>query len=424
MHLKTFNLCLLILFSTTAFAQKKVEYYPNGNKSFEGDYIYNWPSTEVADVIIEDSTVAPYSSDPEQVREMDMYAHFYPEKLFFGTCTFYYPNGKKNMTGNYTNGYKNGKFTMWYSTGEKMVEKTYVNGMADGTWTHWDKNGDVIGIETYKAVSQKALADFWHSTMTSHERSTHDELNDMPFNMARYRVDEQFRRHNFQYVANYMYYFTEAEKKLFMRTSWNGPFILRGTTNRHMSYKGLEMYFDNDIPSGTWKVYDDSNKLACQVVFKNGKIASGKIYNQTFEELDKKAEEEMATRNNRGANKTVADQKPTNNTQQNQVPPNAVFNYVEQMPEASFNTNKFIADSIKYPEKAKTNNIQGRVVVQFVVNEDGSLSDIKVVRGIDPECDNEAIRLIEAMPNWKPGKQNGKPVKVKYTLPITFTIKK
>lgn len=102
--------------------------------------------------------------------------------------------------------------------------------------------------------------------------------------------------------------------------------------------------------------------------------------------------------------------------------PPDVYVFVEQMPQASFDMNDYLAKNIRYPPEAKKNEVQGRVIVKFIVNEDGSITDEKVVRGIGAGCDEEAVRVIRNMPKWKPGKQNGKPVKVYYTLPITFRL--
>lgn len=103
-----------------------------------------------------------------------------------------------------------------------------------------------------------------------------------------------------------------------------------------------------------------------------------------------------------------------------QMPKPEVFMFVEQMPEPGFDVNRYLAENLKYPKEAEKANIEGRVVTQFTVNEDGSIIDPKVLRGIGHGCDEEALRLIKGMPKWKPGKQNGKAVKVKYNLPITF----
>ena len=84
--------------------------------------------------------------------------------------------------------------------------------------------------------------------------------------------------------------------------------------------------------------------------------------------------------------------------------------------------NKYLSKSIRYPEIAQENGIQGRVIVQFVVEKDGSTAHIEVARGVDPALDKEAVRVVKEMPKWKPGKQRGKPVRTKYTLPVVFRL--
>ena len=98
---------------------------------------------------------------------------------------------------------------------------------------------------------------------------------------------------------------------------------------------------------------------------------------------------------------------------------------VEKMPEfpgGQEALNRFLVRNIKYPLLAQENGIQGRVVCQFVVNSDGSIVDISVVRGVEESLDKEAIRVIKSMPKWTPGRQGGKSVRVKYTLPIRFKL--
>lgn len=102
-----------------------------------------------------------------------------------------------------------------------------------------------------------------------------------------------------------------------------------------------------------------------------------------------------------------------------------VFDMVEQMPQfpgGQAEMMKYIQQNLRYPTIAQENGVQGRVSCQFVVGPDGSIRDIVVVRGVDPYLDREAIRVIQSMPKWIPGKQNGKAVSVKYTLPIMFRL--
>jgi periplasmic protein TonB len=102
-----------------------------------------------------------------------------------------------------------------------------------------------------------------------------------------------------------------------------------------------------------------------------------------------------------------------------------VFFIVEDMPEfpgGELALRQFIANSIKYPVIAQENGIQGRVYVQFVVDADGSVSDPRIARGVDPSLDKEALRVVSLLPKWKPGRQRGKPVRVSYTVPINFQL--
>ena len=104
---------------------------------------------------------------------------------------------------------------------------------------------------------------------------------------------------------------------------------------------------------------------------------------------------------------------------------NKVFDVVEEMP--SFPGGQgalmsFLNSNIKYPVVAQENGVQGRVIVGFVVERDGSITDVKIMRSVDPSLDREAQRVVKSMPKWKPGKQNGSAVRVKYTVPVVFRL--
>jgi protein TonB len=102
-----------------------------------------------------------------------------------------------------------------------------------------------------------------------------------------------------------------------------------------------------------------------------------------------------------------------------------IFTVVEENPEFPGGVAKmyeFIGKNLNYPPLAKENNIQGRVVIQFVVNEDGSITDVKILKDIGWGCGDEATKVVKSMPRWKPGKQRNKAVKVRYNLPIKFEL--
>ena len=104
---------------------------------------------------------------------------------------------------------------------------------------------------------------------------------------------------------------------------------------------------------------------------------------------------------------------------------NKVFEVVEEMPHfpgGPAALQAFLSSNTKYPVVAQENGVQGRVTVAFVVERDGSITDVRVVRSVDPSLDREASRVVRSMPRWSPGKQNGSTVRVKYTVPVVFRL--
>ena len=102
-----------------------------------------------------------------------------------------------------------------------------------------------------------------------------------------------------------------------------------------------------------------------------------------------------------------------------------VFDVVEQMPEYPGGIQAlldYLMESVKYPEDAEKQKIEGRVIAIFVVETDGSISNVEVVKPVFPSLDAEAVRVLSGMPKWTPGKQSGKTVRVKYTVPISFNL--
>lgn len=151
---------------------------------------------------------------------------------------------------------------------------------------------------------------------------------------------------------------------------------------------------------------------------------------QTVEELvivdDDKEVESVEINTEDDKDQEIVIQAPVEVKQDTEEDVDVVFVVVETMPEfpggqqALF---KYLSENVKYPVIAQENGIQGRVICQFVVNKDGAIVEVEVVRsGGDPSLDKEAVRVIKSMPKWKPGKQRGKPVRVKYTVPVNFRL--
>lgn len=102
-----------------------------------------------------------------------------------------------------------------------------------------------------------------------------------------------------------------------------------------------------------------------------------------------------------------------------------VYDDVDEMPSfpgGNYGLMTFLAQNMLYPVTAQENGVQGRVIISFVVETDGSITDVKVARSVDPSLDREAMRVVKAMPKWTPGKKDGEPVRVKYTTPVVFRL--
>ena len=120
-----------------------------------------------------------------------------------------------------------------------------------------------------------------------------------------------------------------------------------------------------------------------------------------------------------------SDSKAAEAPREAKVDENGVYQVCEEMPEfpgGMAECMKYLSKNINYPEDCKKEGIQGRVIVQFVVDKDGSIKDPTIARGVHPSLDKEALRVLSSMPNWKPGKQKGEAVKVKYTIPVMFRL--
>ncbi len=108
--------------------------------------------------------------------------------------------------------------------------------------------------------------------------------------------------------------------------------------------------------------------------------------------------------------------------EEEEVEESTLFHIVEQMPEFPGGLQKYLAKNIKYPEIAKENDIQGKVYVNFVVNEKGEVEQVKIIRGVDRSLDKEALRVVRSLPNWNAGRQRGRAVRVSINIPIIFKL--
>lgn len=142
-------------------------------------------------------------------------------------------------------------------------------------------------------------------------------------------------------------------------------------------------------------------------------------------EDDVEIEDEITIDAEANATTEIQEYVPVKHEEEEEIVEAEIFQIVEAMPDfpgGDAARMKFLRDNIKYPQIARESGIQGTVYVTFVVEKDGRVTDIRVLRGIGGGCDEEAVRVIKAMPRWQPGKQRGKPVRVQFNMPIKFTL--
>lgn len=140
---------------------------------------------------------------------------------------------------------------------------------------------------------------------------------------------------------------------------------------------------------------------------------------------DAEIEDELEIEDTEADEETMIDVSPVVQAEEEEEEESKVFFIVEDMPEfpgGEVALRQFIANAINYPVIAQENGIQGKVYITFVVNTDGSITDARVARGVDPSLDKEALRVVNTLPKWKPGKQRGEEVRVSYTVPINFVL--
>ena len=199
--------------------------------------------------------------------------------------------------------------------------------------------------------------------------------------------------------------------------------------------KKLLQALNKQLKGQSGRVYEEQNRRADRIYPETNKQSS-KVYDDLLgiikekqrkqkEETPKQSQFEEDDRidtdaeNNYSSDETIKKETLTKKEE------TKAFDIVDEMPQfpgGQAALLEYIAKNVKYPVVAEDNGIQGRVIVTFVVGRDGSITDAKVVKSVDPSLDQEALRVVEAMPRWQPGKIEGKPVCVKYTVPVQFKL--
>lgn len=175
-------------------------------------------------------------------------------------------------------------------------------------------------------------------------------------------------------------------------------------------------------PKEVIKQVKTSIKFVAPVIKKDNEVKPEEELKTQAEVLDTKAA--IGSFNVEGNSDTGEVLKATQAVVQPPPPPvdNTPLDIAEEMPTPPYNPQAYINEHINYPVVAAENGVQGRVVVGFTVNRDGSIVDVNILKSVDPSLDKEAMRVVRTMPNWTPGRQNGQTVRVKYNVPVNFRL--
>lgn len=380
-----------ILFSSSA-QELHTTYFPNGHKAIEGRWKFTTESFLNTHMVM--YGLVPLST---QVPTMNI--------ICDGLIRTWYPNGTKCLEITFAAGIANGPYKAWYASGALQEEGTLKNGLPDGEWRSYHKSGQLNFTGHYNTPSQSELELRWNSLFKEnaeghtgpHTEQVGPALPNQDYEMTVYTLVQPFR------VVEW-----KTNKLGSIR---NGDFQLYDDEGGWMQ---IAAHFVDDLPNGTWTLYGRPNHKSYSLEYVKGKIVS-----MTDSFGKRKSIAELISDHNRSDVSEglaapfteVAPLEPPNSTPK-------VFRYVEQMPDFVGNLPAFIEKNLRFPKGVVETS--AKVYVQFVVSEEGLISNPEILKSGGKAFDEEALRLIKLMPRWKPGKQNGTNVAVYYALPVPF----
>jgi TonB family protein len=297
-----------------------------------------------------------------------------------GPFTDYHFDGVKLMTGVYAQGKKEGLFSNWFHNGQLESEGNFLSGKQTGTWTYFYPDG--------RDRQQVLFDDKGFRIMRFYDSTGRQLVLDGTGHWY-----EFYEEYNIEGIVSNAGDFVDGKKQGTWTTAYNGDALIIEKFKDDKFIKGFEIVDGKRLPT----LREILNKLLPHYKFAitekwkmdNEPLTAG-YYSNLFPEKEKK-----------------------------------VFLVVEEP--ASFTGGMramfdFISKNLTYPAQARKMGVEGSVFVSFIVDKDGSIHDITIVKGISEDCDREAKRLVSIFPNWTPGRQNGKAVRSKFILPIKFSL--
>lgn len=380
-------------------------------------------------------------------------------------------NGNLTLRANYTNGFENGESTTYYADKGYGIQTltNYKNGYKDGECFTYSRSGSLLSKEYYNKGRHTACDSVWREKgqlyivncyyETSNPRQTTNwnergQITSVVYHSTRlYSTDSAFtyydngrlqseRRTSGSLIQNFVEYHPNGKKMSegkYKSLSKSGKWLYYDSTGRikkEKNYVGGEVYgwYIDYYPSGKIRYKAKcSNGVPVDSIYAFDK--NGKSLNKNPQEFSSIQQEIMANDSEiRSKNfiaidgdEVVEQYDAVSIPMVEEAPAEEIFTFVEQQPEfpgGQDSLMSYLRRNIKYPQMEKEQNKQGTVYISFVIHKDGTISNVKALKEVAgaPGLTKEAIRVVNAMPIWTPGKMNGRPVNVQYTIPIRFVL--
>ena len=312
--------------------------------------------------------------------------------------TFYYKSGNKQMLISGNENMMNGEFKVWYPNSQLNFSGNYKNNLKDGDFQQFDENGKLLNKGVYSG-----------GKLISGEAVVQDIIYEMPDQPAMFSGGEKAFNDYIRMKTSELKIVKGLGKDELHYINMKVTVSKTGSINKIDLY-GSSDPTDNEILNAAFTGFPGFIPATVENIPVKSILTLDLLY--TREGLQ-----------SRFGSDSDADRDIDNAISDSLQGPNYVI--VEEMPEfpgGQSGLMQFIRSNLRYPVEAAEKGIMGKVIVHFVVNADGIISNIKVVFGVNRYLDAEALRVVRKMPRWKPGRQKGKAVRVSYTVPITFKV--
>lgn len=325
----------------------------------------------------------------------------YSGKYKYGTATYTYkdnPEGGRIYEGN---------FVYVGNNGTDKVTGKFKNDRKEGEWTYTRRNY-IKSMSVLKATYKNGVLD------GPYQYTSKDDCISLTISNGKFKGEVNGRNLGFSYqkgIYNYIAVLESLKGQFDENGYCDGKWTLQ--QNDVVRFYGLyehgvcKKFYREDLTTG------DIENVEGDITY---------MLNMIIEDNYKNLES-MIERNNTEWKWWAVEKEESQTVEKEEE--QTVFSAVDEMPEFPGGESalmKYLQEHVNYPTAARENGIQGRVFVYFIVNEDGSISDVKVEKSVDPDLAKEAVRVVQSMPKWKPGRKDDKNVRVNYTIPVTFRL--